>query len=219
VSAPLITVRGEASVETDPELAQLTVVVHALGEDRGQILRRIAACDHARSELVDGYGKAIERHEPSMLAVHPWGREFCDGRYVGTSTWTITVVDFTVLGELVTRLTEGDAAELCGPRWMLRPAGEVQRGVRQAAVHDAVCRAREYATALGCELTGLVELTDSGLTTTPASRNTGFDGDVLGEEETLQAGAALPVTCTLPERQLVRARVLARFTSTAPGCL
>lgn len=220
----LITVRGEAVVEGDPELAQITAVLHAHGADRAQIMRRLAGHDHVRSELINGFGDAIEQYEASQIIVHPrcpdevrHGRP--DERYVGTVTWTITVVDFTVLGELVTRLADDDLAELHGPRWTLRPAGEIYRRVREAAVLDAVARGREYAEALGCKLTGLAELTDDGLTTIAASHHPHVHSAALVEEEVLLAGAAVPSICTMPERQLVRARVLAQFTTTAPECL
>ena len=189
---PLITVRGEASAEAEPELAEITVVVRPDGGNPDQTLRRIGTGDVWCTEA--GLGGA-------------------------TVTQTITVGDFTVLGDLIARLADQDLVELRGPRWLLRPESGVRRQVRQAAVRDAVGRAREYAEVLGCELIGLAELTeltDPGLTTTAASWRPQLDVDALAEEMMLQVGTVLPPAWTLPERQLVRARVQARFTTTAP---
>lgn len=222
-TAPLITVRGEASAEADPELAQLTVVLRADGADRQDVLRRIAERDRGCAGLIGGYGAAIERCETSPLTVHPNVREGFDGDrtgpYLGTLTLTITVADFAVLGELVVRLAGLGHEEIHGPRWMLPPASGVHRRTRQAAARDAVARGREYAEALGCRLVRLVEFTDTELTTTPISCLSYLDTESLAEEDMFQTYAALPLICIVPERQCVHAQVTARFATTAPDTL
>jgi uncharacterized protein YggE len=135
--------------------------------------------------------------------------------YTGTVTTTVTVVDFTVLGELMLRLADEEQTGVAGPWWSLRPASPVYAQARRAAIDEAVGRAREYAAALGARVAGLVELSDAGLSRPPepvaAGRMLRFGG--------APGGAAAPELDLEPARQTVYAQVEARFTITEPTAL
>lgn len=223
-TGPVFVARGTARLETDPELVQLTAVIRVGGKSRVQVCSGAAERSRLCMELIDGYGEAIERYETSGLTVDPgdwdgWHREAAD-LWLGTVTLTITVADFAVLGELTARLAAMELTEIHGPRWGLRPDSEVFRQAMRAAVKDAVVRGREYAQALGCRLTGLVELADRGLSTTANGRPSPRIPPVgQFEEELIMEGAVLPPIGMTPERQTVEASVKARFTATAPESL
>jgi uncharacterized protein len=217
-SEPVISVRGEARLEVEPEVALLAVTVMAQDKDRRHALELLAERTRAVAELIKGYGEPVEKLESGPARVHP---VFKDGKvrervagYVASAGFTVTVRDFTVLGELVLRLAAAEMVAVTGPAWRLRPDSQAYRQVRLSAARDATQRAREYAEAFGGRVTGLVEAADSGLLEAvredgPASfRATALAG---GMEE-----SELPEFDFEPARQTVHAQVEARFTMTAP---
>jgi uncharacterized protein YggE len=216
--APLISVRGEAVLEVEPEIARLVVHVQSQESDRRDALDRLTERNRRCLELVRSYGEAVEKLETGGLSIVPllkYRRREGDVRaYRGTVQLKIVVADFGVLGELVTRLGDMERTYVDGPEWALRPDSEVYgRAARQAA-HEAVERARRYAEALGSRLTGLVELSDEGL---------GRPQDAGGPVTLAAAYGAAAGTAEEPEpidlepaKQVVRAAVEARFTGSPP---
>ena len=220
---PLLAVRGEAVFEVDPEIARIEVSVAAVDRDRGRTLQLVNERALAIDKVLAGFPDAIEKTETSGIRISPQltGRPMRDQapRYHGAVYQVVTVHEFDRLGELMAQLADQERTEVGGPWWELRPASPVYAQVRVAAVKDAVRRARDYASALGSDLTGLVELADVRLLS-----------DSRGQGEALLAhGAAAPlphrVRAAAPEeftmdlvpaKQVVRATVEARFTISEP---
>ncbi|MEE6257055.1 SIMPL domain-containing protein [Plantactinospora sonchi] len=207
--SPTLVVRGEAFREVPPEVARFAVTVSARSRNRPEALARLAERTATVRGLIDGYGDAVERRETGQLWVHPELKRSGErvAAYVANATTTVTVTDFGVLGELMLRLADEDQTGVAGPWWDLRPDSPVHRETRRAAVADALSRAREYADALGAEVTGLLELSDSG----PADRPMMLTRAAFG------GGAeAAPEIELDPQVQTVRAAVEARFRISAP---
>ncbi|MQY06729.1 SIMPL domain-containing protein [Actinomadura macrotermitis] len=215
--APVISVRGEAVLEAEPEIARVSVQVQSQEGDRRKALDGLVARNAACLDLVRSYGEAVERVETGGLSVVPllkYRRREGDIRaYQGTAWIKLTVADFTVLGELLTRLGDLERASVLGPEWALRPGSDVYERAARQAVHEAVARARGYAGALGCRLTGLIELSDEGL---GASDGMPQPMLVRGFAGAAEAGDGPETLALEPETQTVRAAVEARFTVTAP---
>lgn len=222
---PLVSVRGEAHLEVDPETARLNVVARARDKHRDDTLRRVDERQRAVLTLVESYGDAVDRVETRGVRIAP---EFKDDRpterVVGYEAYvanTVVVVDFTRLGDLVARLSELDLVEVNGPWWALRPDSPVHREARVTAVREAVRRARDYAEALGTRLTGVVELADVGLLT--SRDREGFApaapaGAMPMAAMSLRGGPEPVVVLDLePVRQNVLAAVEARFRLAAPA--
>ena len=218
-SQSVISVRGEARLEVDPEIALLGVTVMAQDKDRRRALELLAGRTRAVADLIKGYGEVVEKLESGPARVHPAfkdgkGRERVTG-YVARAGFSVTVGDFTVLGELVPRLASEEMVEVTGPAWRLRLGSQAYRQVRLAAARDATQRAREYAEAFGARVTGLVEAADTGLL--GAARE---DGPASRRAPRALAGGMeepeLPEFDFEPARQTVYAQVEARFTMTAP---
>ncbi|QKG25474.1 SIMPL domain-containing protein [Actinomadura verrucosospora] len=215
--APLISVRGEAVLEAQPEIARLAVHVQSQEPDRRRALDRLTERNRAALDLIGSYGDAVERTETGGLTITPlvkYRRREGDIRaYQGTVLINVTVADFTVLGELVTRLADLERVRVDGPVWDLRRDSDVHRRAAEQAAQEAVARARRYAAALGARLTGLVELSDEGL-----GRDEGMPRPVaLAAYAGAPGDAGEPEAIDLePEVQIVRAAVEARFTATAP---
>ena len=221
---PLVSVRGEAVLEVEPETAQLDVVVGARDKHREDTLRRLDERQRAALGLVESFGEAVERVETNAVRIGP---EFKDGRpaervlgYSAVVRNAVTVTDFTRLGDLVARLAELEMVDVAGPWWRLRRDSPVYRDARTAAARDAVRRAREYAEALGSRLTGVVQLADTGLLSEAARDDwaAGAVAPMAAPMRTMSASAPVPVTLDLePARQVVRATVEARFRMAAPA--
>ncbi|MDX2708546.1 SIMPL domain-containing protein [Streptomyces sp. PA03-6a] len=216
---PHVGVRGEATLEVEPELARIAVTVSARGTDRRATLDDLSRRNAQVLDLVKGYTDAVEKLETGAFVITPELRERGRGErvraYHGSVRVGATLTDFTALGELTTRLADLELTRVDGPWWSLRPDSPAYSEARRQAVRDAVQRAREYAEALGARLVALVELADEGVQQSapfrarPAMRTAAFAAPG-GAEDTAQA---LDME---PERQNVYAQVTAHFTMTAP---
>ncbi|WP_194910669.1 SIMPL domain-containing protein [Catenulispora rubra] len=215
----VVSVRGEANLEADPELCEFAVTVTARDKDRRTALEQLTK---RNKELLDqikaDYGDALEKLETGRFSVYPEWRKRTDktGPYQGTVRIRLVVKDFAVLGEMITRIADGEGRAIDGPYWTLRRDSEVYRKARTEAVGEAVRRAREYADALGSQLTALLELADTGLSTagSPAPQARMYAMATRGGGIVDDGPPALDLE---PTRQSVYAAVEARFSATQPG--
>ena len=223
---PFVSVRGEATLEVEPEQAKLTVTVRAQDKSRDRALVQLQERSSRILAAIRAFGDAVESVETTSVRLQ---LQYRDGRasreriegYIAQLAHTVTVVDFAVLGDVVARVADDDAAEVTGPYWSLRRDSDVYRHARVKAVTEAVTRAEQYAGALGARITGLLHLADAGLL-----GDVGFAaGGPVPPPMAMPAaagGAARTAdavrTVTLePQRQVVRAVVEARFTVTPPA--
>lgn len=215
VGGPVVSVRGEAVHEVPPEIARFSVTVTARDKDRQATLSRLADRAEAVRALIDAYGDAIERRETGALHVRPEFKRSGErvSAYQASVTTTVTLVDFTVLGELMLRLADEDQTTVAGPWWELRPASPVHREARRAAIGAAVARAREYADALGARVTALLEIADVGMANQPMMTRASYGLAAHGKED------GPPELDLDPQVQTVHAGVAARFEISEPSVL
>jgi uncharacterized protein YggE len=213
-SVPIVSVRGEATIEVDPEVAVVSVGVVARGPDYQQTLDLLSQRSRAVTEIISGFASGIAKSETTGLHVYP---ELSDSkservrRYSGQTTTTVTVDDFAVLSELIVRTSGIELVQISGPWWQLRPTSEAYRAARLAAAKDAVVRAREYADAFGVQITGLFEIADQGMS---------GSNPVMAKFAARSVSAGMQDSATSfdlqPARQQVTGQVEARFTITQP---
>jgi hypothetical protein len=220
---PVISVRGETTLEVEPEIAVVGVTVQARDRDRETVLRRLADRNREITDLIKGYGEAVEKLESGPVSVRPELKEKRAGErvagYLANASTTVTIRDFTVLGELIVSLADAELATVDGFWWALRPGSPVYREARLAAARDAMVRAGEYAEAFGGQLGDLLEAADSGLLNAQArSDRWGFSGPrAAAGRASRKAESAPPELDLEPERQTVSAQVEARFEMTRPA--
>ena len=223
--APVVSVRGDATLEVPPEIARLQVAVVAEAGDRRKALETLSKRNDDVLALVKAHGDAIERVETRGLSVYPVLHQRDSKRrdekirfYHGTVRTLITVADFAVLGELAAQLGDMEMTEVAGPWWALRRHSPVYRQARAQAARAAVTRASEYAEAVGGTITALLELADTGLSGREVPRVHAARAMAVGAAP--GAGAAEPPPLDLePAAQVVEAEVEARFTMTQPATL
>ncbi|MEU6356653.1 SIMPL domain-containing protein [Streptomyces sp. NPDC047072] len=218
--APRISVRGEAHLEVDPEIARIGVTVASRGKDRRTALDDLTRRNTAALDLLKSYGDAVEHLETGSFSVTPELKEHGRGErvhaYHGRVHLTAELTDFTALGELTTRLADLDLTRVDGPFWALRRDSPAYREARQQAVREAVQRAREYAEALGTTLVALIELTDTGDFAAEGSRPQFAAGPRMRSRAAYAEDTAAAPLDLEPQRQHVHAQVDARFTMAPP---
>ncbi|MBS2964370.1 SIMPL domain-containing protein [Actinocrinis puniceicyclus] len=219
-AAAVISVRGEATMLVDPEVADLTVSVTAHARDRREAFERLVKRNDEVLDLVRSYGDSVDRVESTGLSVAPEMRRGKDEKirsYAGTVRVRVTVADLAILGELIARLTEVEASALEGPFWRLRRSSPIYRETRARAVAEAVARARDYAEALGSRITGLIELADTGLSSRSVTQAPRPGGPVVYSARAVGAAQPEPAALDLePQQQTVYASVEASFQAAQP---
>jgi uncharacterized protein len=211
---PLISVRGEAVREIPPELAIFSVTVSARDKDRQTTLTRLTERAAELRTALDDYPDAIERRETGGVQVHPELKRGGEriSAYVGSVTTTVTVTDFSVLGELLLRLANQDLTTVYGPWWQLRPGSTAGAEVRKSAIADALNHAREYADAVGARVDRLVEILDDGAGDAhPIMRSAALSS---------RGGPEMDLSLDIdPQQQTVQAAVIVRVAITEPTAL
>ncbi|MFE9672729.1 SIMPL domain-containing protein [Streptomyces sp. NPDC006259] len=218
--APLLVVRGESTLEVDPEIARLGITVTARGRDRRTTLDDLTRRNTEALNLIRSYGDAVTDVSTGAVSLTPELAQHGRGERVrthhGRVHLTAELTDFTALGELTTRLADLDLTWIDGPSWELRPDSPVHREVRRQAVRDAVRRATEYAEALDTSVAALIELADTG-----TESATGRPRSAFGRRALRMSAAATedtpPEPLDLePQRMRIRAEVKAQFTMVPP---
>ncbi|MEV7419979.1 SIMPL domain-containing protein [Streptomyces sp. NPDC089919] len=221
-AAPRVAVCGEAQLEVDPEIASISITVSARGTDRRTALEDLTRRNTTILDLIKSYGDAVEKLETGTFSISPeltrHGRGERIRAYHGRVHLTAELSDFTVLGELTTRLADQELTSVDGPWWSLRPTSPAHGQARTQAVHEAVTRAREYAGALGARLVALVELADLGAEAPgPRYMERRSAPPMFAAAYAGGAPEPAPALDLEPQRQTVHASVNARFTMTPPA--
>ena len=208
MTAPIVTVRGEAQLEGPPDLAGLSCTLHASGDSAEATRAQLATGSQAVAALLEQFAGAVERHSTAGLHVSPTFNHRNPTRitgYTGTFSTSLTVSDFDALSELILALSALPHGQVDGPWWSLRPDNPMYREVRLAAIAEARRRAEDYAAAFGATVSELVEVSDldGGMGGMPvrmrgmATEAMDFGGESFAFE---------------PARQTVSGNVTVRFT-------
>jgi len=206
---PQVTVRGEALLVIDPELADVDVTVRVRARDRETALQRCSARQEEVLAVVAAAGDAVEVTETTGVSVYLEVRDRrAPGEPVASLNTRVTLGRLDAVGELVVALGRLDDVEVSGPFWRLRPDSPATEQARLAAVQDAVSRARQYAAAFGAQLTALVEVSDTGMG--------GKSFRVAAGTASMARFEGEPHLDLVPVRQEVHGAVEVRFTMSEP---
>ncbi len=74
-SLPQVSVRGEAVLEVEAEIAHLVVNVNGRDRKRAAALRTVEERSAATLARARAHGAAVEHIETTRIRVHPWYRE------------------------------------------------------------------------------------------------------------------------------------------------
>jgi uncharacterized protein YggE len=206
---PQVSVRGEAMLEVQPEVADLAVTVRVRARDRQIAIELCRARQDEVTAVLRAAGDAVETAETTGVAVYAEPRPGgAPGDPVAALHTRVTVGRLDAVGDLVADLGQLDDVEVAGPSWGLRPDSPAYEQARLAAVADALRRARSYAAAFGAELTALVEVADPG-----TSGGLRVAGSMAAMAPFEAGGPHLDLT---PARSEVHGAVEVRFSMSAP---
>ncbi len=203
--APRVVVSGQAVLGAAPDSAVLTLVVEAQDRRRDGALTLLAQRQRALGDLLDEQGPTVGERSTESVWVHPEHPGDGTDRVVGhvaSVTTRLRVDDVEQVAAVLMAAADLPGVSVHGPDWQLMPDAAVHGEARTLAVRDAVARARGYAEALGCVLTGLVEVRDSGAAGPPLF--------------TLRAESGAPTLEIRPGRIEVHGQVEMTFTMSAP---
>ncbi|MER6504806.1 SIMPL domain-containing protein [Streptomyces sp. NPDC001455] len=215
----MISVRGEATLEVDPELCEFVVTVMTRDKEHSTAVEKLI---ERKNDLVDDlkstYGEALEKIESGIICVVPEHKGSRDDKIrsrLGSTRVQVVVKDLSCVGEMITRIANAEMRIVDGPFWSLRRDSAFHRQARREAVSEAMVRASEYAEATGTRITGLIELTDAGLISD--GRSSHVPGVAYAAKAgSIRGGAAYGSSSSIaliPERQIVYASVEARFSA------
>ena len=123
MTAPIVTVRGEAQLDAPPDLATFSVTLHAAGDTADRTRAQLASGSNAVAELISRFSSALERSSTSGLHVSPTFNRRTPTKitgYTGTFSATLEVADFEALSELIVALSRLPNSQIDGPWWSLR---------------------------------------------------------------------------------------------------
>ncbi len=159
---PIVTVRGEARIEVPPDLAGLSVTVHATGSSAEQVRDQLANASGRLREVLTAHEAAIARSSTSGLHVSPVfaknGAKITG--YRGSFSTSVEVHEFDALSDVVFALTPLPNSQVDGPWWSLAATNPAHREARVAAITDARRRAEDYAEAVRRTVGDVVEISD-----------------------------------------------------------
>jgi len=160
--SPRVVVRGEAVAEVPPDTADLVVTVEVRDRRRDRAVARLAERQQELSALLDRHRDVLGTVSTDAVSVFPESDGTRVTGSIATTTTRVPLTDVTAAGELAVAVAGLADTALSGPHWRLSRDHPAHQQVRTDAVADAVTRARAYAGALGCRLTGLLEVRDAG---------------------------------------------------------
>jgi uncharacterized protein YggE len=160
--SPRVVVRGEAVTDVPPDAADLVVTVEVRDRHRDRALSLLADRQQELTALLGQHRGTVGTVSTDAVSVVPDPDATRAASSVAVTTTRVQLTDVGGAGELAAALARLPGTALHGPYWRLSPGHPAHREMRTQAVEDAIDRARAYATALGCRLTGLVEVRDTG---------------------------------------------------------
>lgn len=218
----IITVAGTGRIRRTPERAKVRIGIGFEGSKRDSVL----AATRAAHESLTGSLVTILHPDGGPVIdwtsedIRVWGQRpySPDGSRLPVEFHSAVFVDaefgdFEALSEWIDVVSIGDGIAVDGIEWTLSPETEatLQREVRQAAIQDALTKAREYADALGLAAVTTLSLSDPGLLD-DAGASAGGPG-LMAMAKSARGGGGVELR---PSAIVVEATVHARFSAAAP---
>jgi uncharacterized protein len=175
----LMSVRGEARLTVPPDSAVISGAISATRGSKAEALRAAAtALDSLTADLAAMGGVALgtdTRRRPLTWSAQSaatqdeyahnktTGQHQPTGNVTATVALVITVRAFDLLDALGSHLSRHEALTVHDVSWHADWDNPGWRDVRAAAIQAAIAKGRDYATALGGQLSAVEHIADPGL--------------------------------------------------------
>jgi uncharacterized protein YggE len=159
-----VTVRGQATVRTEPDVAILWITLSAFEESPGKALGDVAQRAEALGALLDELGVLeADRSTAGVSVAEEFDPPTRGNRGLGhraTARIAVHLADPEVIGRAISRASEDLRASIDGPHWFVTPANPARLEAARQAAADARSKARAYAAGVGVTLDGLICLVE-----------------------------------------------------------
>jgi uncharacterized protein len=159
-----VTVRGQATVRTEPDAAILWITLSAFEESPGQALGDVAQRTEALGTLLDELGvREADRSTAGVSVAEEFDPPTRSNRGLGhraTARIAVHLADPEMIGRAISRASEDLRASIDGPHWFVTPANPARLEAARQAAADAQSKAEAYAAGLGVTLDGLMCLVE-----------------------------------------------------------
>ena len=169
----LLSVRGTATVEVEPDCAAVDCDIRVTDRDKPKALAGASReLDAVRADLerLGGTARASgTRRAPltwlarSMSASEEYDGKRHTGRIVASVTLSVELRDFALLDDVHRALAANSAVRLGSINWSVDDDNPAWPQVRAAAIDAALRQGHDYATALGGALLRIEQVADAGL--------------------------------------------------------
>ena len=163
-----ISVSGEGSVTVEPDLAVLNIGVETRGDTVSEARDEAATAMAAIIAAVKLHELTDDDIQATSFNVRPRydyrdGAEMLLGYQVNHRT-TMKLRDLDSVGKIIDDVADagGNATRINGISFTVEDRAPFMEELREAAVEDAMAKARHYAELTGVELGGLIYLTEAG---------------------------------------------------------
>jgi uncharacterized protein len=165
LSAPTVTVRGDALVRSEPDEAVLWITLSALKNAPGTALADVSSRTTELLELLDRVGVAkADRSTAGVTVTEEFEHTADEGhRSIGhraSARISVRLSDAEIVGRLITETTENLAARIDGPQWLISLDNPVRLEAARQAAADASRKAQAFAEGVGVKLGRLVRLSE-----------------------------------------------------------
>lgn len=170
VQAGQITVTGQGSVASVPDMATITLGVTSQARTAAQALAANSAATGAVLKQVADAGIKPRDVQTSGLSLSPrWNNRNSSSDqppaivgYVVSNQVTVRVRELPVLGEVLDAVVQGGANRFHGLQFGLQDPLPATDEARKRAVADAIRKAALYAEAAGVRLGAISEISEQG---------------------------------------------------------
>jgi uncharacterized protein YggE len=202
-----VTVRGQATVRTEPDVAALWITLSAFEDSPDKALGDVAQRAEALATLLDELGVPEADRSSAGISVaaefDPPGRGNRGLGHRATARITVHLSDPEVIGRTISRANEDLRASIDGPHWFVTPANPARLEAARQAAADARSKAQAYAAGGGVTLGSLMRLVEPDTANRPGvirtvssaadSRETPIDVEDYEVQATIDATFALNV--------------------------
>lgn len=161
-----ITVTGQGEASAKPDIATLSIGVEVQAKTPGQALSDNAERMIAVMKRLKDAGLADEDIRTSQLGVWP---VFADRQqppktvgYRASNQLTVTIRNIDDLGGILDQAVTDGANRVNGPSFSIADPAPLLETARDAAVKDAIAKAKRYADAADVELGEVISIDESG---------------------------------------------------------
>lgn len=171
--AARLTVTGEASTTTEPDMAIVTLGVSTEAETAAQAMSENSTRQRAVIDALQAAGIETRDIQTSGLNLSP-RMDYDNGRppkmvgYAAHNSVRVRIRDISGLGEVLDQLVATGANEISGISFVREDMTEAQDRARADAVREARRRAELMAEAAGLKLGNIRALSDSEISSGPS---------------------------------------------------